>query len=127
MMQAFVVGAISTAAMFAVVIVAEWGESLVGWGPVVLIDALVAAGLFAFAVPRVLDSPNSTSGLKWALTFSALGVVSLAAFWMGLSIVFGAAGILLGSRGPQRSGLAKVSMLLGGLAVVAGLIMPLIA
>lgn len=125
------VGLVATTAMFVAVVLAEWGEPLGGWGPVVAIDLVVAILVFGVTVPR---AASSASLPRWSLVHSILAVVLLPAFWMGLSIVLGAAGILLGYRklqagGQSRDGsaLSVTAILLGSLATVAGLVLPLVA
>lgn len=94
------VGVVATLAMLVVVAIAEWGEPINGWG-FVFFNVALAVALFHFVVPRVLRGSLQTQ-LRLALTFSILSILLLAAFWFGLSLLFGPAAILLGREG-QRS------------------------
>lgn len=126
------VGIVATIAMLAVVAIAEWGEPIQGWG-FVFYNVILAAALFGFVVPRAIRA-SPRARVRLALTFSILGILLLAAFWMGLSVLFGPAGILLGYRARRSPegvvygrASATLSLVLGGIATAAGLVLPLVA
>jgi len=93
----------------------DWGEVMF-MVPVIL----VAAGLvFGVVVPRALRK-ESAGGTALGLSIPAV-LLTLPAFWAGLPLVLGAAGMLVGNAGRNaRSGGGKciVAVVLGALAVL---------
>ena len=87
---------------------------------VVLVLLLVAAALFYFVVPRAARSNRPAVA---GLVCSTLGVLLVVAFWSGLPIVLGAAGILLGrmERTTGR-GLTLAAVIIGVAAIVLDLV-----
>ena len=87
---------------------------------VVLVLLLVAAALFYFAVPRAARSNRPAVA---GLVCSILGVLLVVAFWSGLAIVLGAAGIVLGRmERTTKQGLAPAAIIIGVAAVGLDLI-----
>jgi hypothetical protein len=78
--------------------------------------AMAAAVVFGWLVPRGLR--NETSG-GLALTLSILGLVTVLAFWAGVTPVLAVGGILLGWAGRRMSGVCKTAVAVGALALVA--------
>jgi protein-S-isoprenylcysteine O-methyltransferase Ste14 len=83
-----------------------------------LAGAVVVFGVLA---PRALR-PGANTG-RWGLGFSLAGLLSVFAFWSGLPVILGAAGILAGSTARQDgvSSASSWAMSLGALAVVAAI------
>lgn len=68
--------------------------------------AVVAVGVFGFLVPAGLrDAPARPGGWSgWALTLGILGILAVpVAFWSGLPLLLGTAGVLLGAAGRQAA------------------------
>ena len=87
--------------------------------PIVVVVLLVVATLlFFFVVPRAARSNRpAVAGLICGI----VGLLLLPAFWSGLSIVLGAAGVLLGRTGQTRGrGLSLAAIITGtGAAVLS--------
>ena len=97
----------------------DWGEIAVVAGAVVVTAAVV----FGFVVPRALRK-ESAPGTALALSIPAVLLV-VPAFWSGLPMVLGAAGLLVGNAGRHaRTGGATciAAVVLGALAVAAYLV-----
>jgi hypothetical protein len=93
----------------------DWGEILVVCGVVAVATALV----FGLVVPRALRT-ESAGGTALGLAIPAL-VLLLPAFWSGLPLVLGVAGLLVGSAGRRASsgaGKCIAAVVLGTLAAV---------
>jgi hypothetical protein len=88
--------------------------------PWIIAVAVVLGGLlFGLGVPRLLGN-RRLSG--WALAFGVIGIATLAAYWSGLPIVFGAAAILLGSTGRHIARVNGGTAKLAATAMTAGLL-----
>lgn len=81
------------------------------------VGLIFGAVLFAAAVPLILRKADHPE--RWALGMSALGIVSLAAFWSGAPILLGAAGLFLAGEARPRSRATTVAFALGSLAALA--------
>jgi hypothetical protein len=99
-------------------------EAALPW--IIAVAVIVAGLLFGLAVPRLLRS-QSTSG--WALALGLIGILTLAAYWSGLPIVFGAAALLAGTTARRlarvdggTARLATAATVLGVLAIAADII-----
>lgn len=92
------------------------------WSEIVVVVAViaVAAGLvFGLVVPRALRK-DSAGGTALGLSVSA-ALLTLPAFWTGLPLVLGLAGIIVGNRGrTARSGAGKciAALVIGAVAVL---------
>ncbi len=94
----------------------DWGEVVFS----VSLIALVTAVVFAVVVPRALRK-NSAGGTALALAIPA-ALLALPAFWSGLPLVLGVAGVLVGNHGrqvPDGGRKSIVALVLGALAVVS--------
>lgn len=81
--------------------------------------ALVTVGVYGYAVPRALRSER-TGGMALGLSIAA-ALLTVPAFWSGLPLILGAAGVLLGHSGRNTgSGAGKsiAAVVLGALAVI---------
>ncbi len=87
---------------------------------VVVVLLVISAVLFFLVVPRAARSNRpAVAGLICGI----IGIVFLPAFWSGLSIVLGAAGVLLGRIGQTTGrGLALAAIVTGTVAVVLPLL-----
>lgn len=93
----------------------NWTEIVV----TVSVLAVVAAFVFGYVVPRALRT-ESAGGTALALSIPAL-VLVLPAFWTGLPMVLGVAGVMVGNAGRDaRSGSGKsiAGLVLGALAIL---------
>lgn len=94
---------------------------------VVLLILAVTAVVYALVVPWAMKRSPQKAGL----VVSILGFLSLAAFWSGLPVVLGGAGAALGAAGREqtveRRGLSTAALAIGGVAVVMGTIVAIIA
>jgi hypothetical protein len=93
----------------------DWGEIAVVWGVIAIATALV----FGIVVPRALRK-ESAGGTALALSIPAL-LLLLPAFWAGLPLVLGVAGLVVGNAGRRaQSGAGKciAAVVLGALAAV---------
>ena len=94
----------------------DWSEIAVIGGAVVVTAAVV----FGWVVPRALRR-ESAGGTALALTIPAVLLV-VPAFWTGVPLVLGAAGILVGNAGRHArkgAGTCIAGVVLGALAVAA--------
>lgn len=97
----------------------DWTEIGIVGGAVVLTAVLV----YGWVVPRALRK-ESAGGTALALTIPAVLLV-VPAFWSGLPMVLGAAGLLVGGAGRNArkgAGLCIAGVVLGALAVAAYLV-----
>lgn len=93
----------------------------------IVVSAVVAAVLFGVMVPKALSSMRAGQGRphRWALGHGAAAIVLCAAFWSGLPMVVGAAGLLLGAEGRRQTPPGRtarpysIALTLSGLAVAA--------
>jgi hypothetical protein len=123
-------GVASAAVALAVVVVGVYGDpghvdaeqeaSLPFLVAIVLATTAIVFGLLA---PLALNSRANTA--RWALGFSLAGLLSVVAFWSGLPVVLGAAGVLVGSTARQSSAGSTLTWMvrLGALAAVADIVM----
>lgn len=85
----------------------------------VAIGLVAAVGLYGFVLPRTLHS-ESPGGLALGLSLTA-ALLTLPAFWTGLPLVLGAAGVVLGHVGRHRSsgsGKSIAAVVIGALVVI---------
>ena len=95
---------------------------------VALVVGAITAAVFTWVVGRSMSKPDEeNSSARAGLVASILGVVTVAAFWSGLPIVLGSAGVLLGyearnraERGARRGGMALAALIIGIVAIAAG-------
>ncbi len=96
------------------------------WQVVVLV-LVVTAVVYALVLPWAMKRSPQKAGL----IVSILGFLSIAAFWSGLPIVLGGAGATLGVAGREqmveKRGLATAAVAIGGVTVVAGTIVAILA
>ena len=78
--------------------------------------AVAAAVVFGWLVPRGLRKDAAPA---LALTLSILGLVTVLAFWAGVTPVLAVGGMLLGWAGRRASGTCRAAVAVGGLALVA--------
>ncbi len=93
----------------------DWRELLVVMGIIAVVTALV----FGLVVPRALRK-ESAGGTSLALSIPAV-LLLLPAFWSGLPMVLGAAGLLVGNAGRRAergAGLCIAGVVLGALAMI---------
>lgn len=92
------------------------------WGEIAISGAVIAvstAGIFGYVVPRALRK-ESAGGTALGLAIPAF-LLTMPAFWIGLPLVLGVAGLIVGNAGRQaRAGAGKciVAVVLGALAVL---------
>jgi hypothetical protein len=85
--------------------------------------AVLAVGIFGFLVPAVLRGATArpARACGWGLTLSILGVLAVpVAFWSGLPLLLGTAGILLGTAGRRAARDAGRGTAMPGWAVGVG-------
>jgi hypothetical protein len=93
----------------------DWTEMIVVWGVLAVGTSLV----FGLVVPRALRK-ESAGGTALALSIPAL-VLLLPAFWSGLPLVLGVAGLVVGNAGrraPTGAGKCIAAVVLGSLAAI---------
>ncbi len=93
----------------------DWVEIAVVGGVIAVATALV----FGLVVPKALRK-ESAGGTALGLSVPAL-LLLLPAFWSGLPLVLGVAGVVVGNAGrkaPSGSGKCIAAVVLGGLAAV---------
>ena len=120
-MQRTAIAPVASASVFVAAALAAWGtfgEDEDHWASYLIVLAIIAVGalaVFAVVVPRA-----ERAGAV-GLVLSALGVLSVAVFWSGLPVVFGAAACCsAGAARDQMPGRAAIA--LGALAIVADLV-----
>ena len=99
-------------------------EAALPW--IIAVAVIVGGLLFGLVVPRLLRS-RSISGC--ALALGLAGILTMAAYWSGLPVIFGAAALLVGTtarRAARADGnpsrLATAATVLGVLAIAANII-----
>lgn len=93
----------------------DWGEIAI----VAVTVAIASAVVFGVVVPRALASDGPGKAGLWCAVPALL--LTLPAFWSGLPLVLGTAGVLLGSAGrnaPRHSGKAICALVVGAIAVL---------
>ena len=88
-----------------------------GTGPGIvtgIICVLLAAGLFGYVVPRAKNVQRT------ALVLGVLGVVSILAFWSGVTPVFAGAALAVAAR--SENGVSRGTQIAVGLAGVASVV-----
>ena len=93
----------------------DWGEIIIVLGVIAVASALV----FGLVVPRALRK-ESAGGTALGLAVPAL-LLLLPAFWSGLPLVLGVAGLVVGNAGrraPSGAGKCIAAVVLGTLAAV---------
>ncbi len=98
--------------------------------PYVVGFALVMAGIvFGLVVPwaeKRSQAPRTNRPAKAGLVVSILGLLTVVAFWSGLPVILGGAGVALGLAGRERAAeagrrrLAVAAIIVGALAVLLG-------
>ncbi len=98
--------------------------------PYVVGFALVMAGIvFGLVVPwaeKRSQAPRTNRPAKAGLVASILGLLTVVAFWSGLPVILGGAGVALGLAGRERAAeagrrrLAVAAIIVGALAVLLG-------
>ena len=85
---------------------------------------VIAAIVFGLVVPWAKQRGQGNRPATVGLISSVFGLLTIVAFWSGLPLILGGAGIALGLEGQDRSatagrpGLARTAMIVGALAVV---------
>ena len=93
----------------------DWGEIAVVWSVIAVATLLV----FGLVVPRALRK-ESAGGTALGLSIPALALL-LPAFWSGLPLVLGVAGLVVGNAGrraPSGAGKCIAAVVVGTLAAV---------
>ncbi len=72
-------------------------EAALPW--IIAVVVVLTGLLFGLGVPRLLRSRNLSG---WGLALGIVGILALAAYWSGASVVFGTAAVLAGHRRPAR-------------------------
>ena len=93
----------------------DWTEITVTWSVIAVATVLV----YGFVVPRALGK-ESAGGTALGLSIPAL-VLLLPAFWSGLPLVLGVAGLVVGNAGrraPTGTGKCIAAVVLGSLAAI---------
>jgi hypothetical protein len=104
------------AATLATLFAHEWREVFI----VVSAIAVVTAFVYGYVVPRALRK-ESAGGTALGLAIPALLLI-VPAFWSGLPLVLGVAGLVVGNAGrraPSGSGKCIAGVVIGALAVLA--------
>ncbi len=127
-----IASALSAAALaaYAVLGAAEPNPDQVRTLPYVIGFTLVMAGLvFGLVVPwaeKRSQGLRTNRPAKAGLVSSILGLLTVVAFWSGLPIILGGAGVALGMAGQERAAeagrrrLAMAAIIVGALAVLLG-------
>ncbi len=87
---------------------------------VLTIVVVVVAAVYGFLLPRKLRAPGSAGGVALALSAVA-AVVLVPAFWSGLPLALGAAGVMLGyadRNAPTGSAKSVAALVIGALASI---------
>jgi hypothetical protein len=99
-------------------------EAALPW--IIAVVVVLTGLLFGLAVPRLLRSRNLSG---WGLALGIVGILALAAYWSGASVVFGTAAVLAGAaarRVARMEGrtakLAVAATVVGVLAIGADII-----
>ncbi len=93
-----------------------------------LVVAAITAAVFTWIVGRSMNKTNEeNSPARAGLVASVLGLVTVVAFWSGLPVILGSAGVLLGyeardraERGAPGGGMALAALIIGIGAIAAG-------
>lgn len=95
----------------------------------VLVIAVATIAILTFVVTRSLRIGGARRVARSGLITGLIGVLSVWAYWSGLPVIFGAAGVLLGDEArraaaPGEPGrrMAGAAMVLGVLAILGGLL-----
>lgn len=98
---------------------------------IIAVAVVLGAIAFGLVVPRVMRGARMSG---WALGFAIVAIVTLAGYWSGLPVVFGAAALLLGTTGRRlrlsdglKARLAMAAMILGGIAILADVVMTILS
>ncbi len=90
---------------------------------------VIAAVVFGLVVPwaeKRSQAPRTNRPAKAGLVASILGLLTVVAFWSGLPVILGGAGVALGLAGRERAAeagrrrLAVAAIIVGALAVLLG-------
>jgi hypothetical protein len=92
-------------------------EAALPW--IIAVAVIVGGLLFGLAVPRLLRR-RSVAG--WAVALGVAGVLTLAAYWSGLPVIFGTAALLAGLTARRTASLAGNPARLATAATVLGLL-----
>jgi hypothetical protein len=133
-------GAIAAAAAIVVSVICVYGdqsltasqqssqEASLPW--IIGVIVVLAGLIFGLGVPRLARGGHPAG---WGLAAGIIGIAGFPVYWSGLSIVFGAAALLLGMAGRQdaaRNGvsarLATAALVLGVLAIAADVIVSVV-
>jgi hypothetical protein len=94
-----------------------------GTGPGIvtaIICVVLAAVLFGYVVPRAQNLERTT------IILSALAIVSIVAFWSGVTPILAAAALVLLRRGAVGSNAARILTVLAVVAAVASLVVTIV-
>jgi len=92
-------------------------EAALPW--IIAVVVVLTGLLFGLGVPRLLRSRNLSG---WGLALGIVGILALAAYWSGASVVFGTAAVLAGAAGRR---MARMEGRTAKLAVAATVVGPL--
>lgn len=97
---------------------ASWGDATEG-NPLRRFFVTLALAAVAGVVTFFWSLPRAVTSRRPPAILAALAVLSLPAYWMGVTPVLGLGAVLAARRRPRRDGLATVALVLGGLATLA--------
>ena len=92
-------------------------EAALPW--IIAVVVILTGLLFGLGVPRLLRSRNLSG---WGLALGIVGILALAAYWSGASVVFGTAAVLAGTVGPRVARMEGRTAKLAVAATVVGLL-----
>lgn len=92
-------------------------EAALPW--IIAVVVILTGLLFGLGVPRLLRSRNLSG---WGLALGIVGILALAAYWSGASVVFGTAAVLAGTVGRRVARMEGRTAKLAVAATVVGLL-----
>jgi len=92
-------------------------EAALPW--IIAVVVVLTGLLFGLGVPRLLRSRNLSG---WGLALGIVGILALAAYWSGASVVFGTAAVLAGAAGRRMARMEGRTAKLAVAATVVGLL-----
>jgi hypothetical protein len=92
-------------------------EAALPW--IIAVVVVLTGLLFGLGVPRLLRSRNLSG---WGLALGIVGILALAAYWSGASVVFGTAAVLAGTAGRRVARMEGRTAKLAAAATVVGLL-----
>jgi hypothetical protein len=92
-------------------------EAALPW--IIAVVVVLTGLLFGLGVPRLLRSRNLSG---WGLALGIVGILALAAYWSGASVVFGTAAVLAGAAGRRVARMESRTAKLAVTATAVGLL-----